>query len=209
MSTEQITVKLYAKLVVLDQEGRVLCLRRSATHPKKAGRWDLPGGVVSTAKGERPLAAARRETFEETGLKVGTIYAMASHTQLHEADPVTELQGVLFCAAEGCGHSASCHHSHRCSVYGCKCVNEPGKPAQYCMGVIGIARYHGPCSPGYPWRNVSLSREHDQFMWLDARHAALAREVLDSLEPKYRVLVRAAMGTTEPERCACDGRETG
>lgn len=67
----QDSCKPYAKLVIMDERGRVLVLRRSGTHPTKPYRWDLAGG--RSKPGERALAAARREAFEETGLRLGRI----------------------------------------------------------------------------------------------------------------------------------------
>jgi 8-oxo-dGTP diphosphatase len=52
------------------REGRVLVGRRPpGTH--LAGCWEFPGGRVEP--GEEPLAAARRELAEETGLRAGSL----------------------------------------------------------------------------------------------------------------------------------------
>lgn len=51
------------KLLVLDDEGRVLLLRFFS------GGWDLPGGRVQ--RGEDVRGTLARELHEETGLKVG------------------------------------------------------------------------------------------------------------------------------------------
>jgi 8-oxo-dGTP diphosphatase len=53
-------------VVVLDQEGRLLVVRRA--HPPSQGRWSIPGGRVEP--GESLEAAAAREAWEETGLTV-------------------------------------------------------------------------------------------------------------------------------------------
>ncbi len=55
-----------AGVVVLDQEGRVLLLRRSDD-----GAWGLPGGAMEP--GESAEETASRETMEETGLTVGRL----------------------------------------------------------------------------------------------------------------------------------------
>ncbi len=55
--------------VLLEDAGRLLLVRR-AVAPFK-GDWDIPGGFVLEA--EHPAAAARRETWEETGLSIELI----------------------------------------------------------------------------------------------------------------------------------------
>lgn len=57
-----------AKALLLDADGNVLMLRRSATHPTLAGHPDLPGGLIEP--GEEPGEALAREILEETGLKI-------------------------------------------------------------------------------------------------------------------------------------------
>jgi 8-oxo-dGTP diphosphatase len=57
-----------AKVLLLDADGNVLLLRRSATHPTLAGHPDLPGGLIEP--GEEPGEALAREILEETGLKI-------------------------------------------------------------------------------------------------------------------------------------------
>lgn len=59
---------LSAKVVVLDEEGRVLLLKRSMNSKNNRGKWDLPGGKVDA--GEAFDEALLREIAEETGLKV-------------------------------------------------------------------------------------------------------------------------------------------
>ena len=52
-----------SSVVVLDQGGRVLLIERADT-----GDWGLPGGL--TDPGESLEDTARREVFEETGVKI-------------------------------------------------------------------------------------------------------------------------------------------
>ena len=57
-----------AKVVIIDNENRVLMLKRSDYHKKHAGELDLPGGHV---KETEPLnKGLRREVLEETGLTI-------------------------------------------------------------------------------------------------------------------------------------------
>jgi 8-oxo-dGTP pyrophosphatase MutT (NUDIX family) len=196
MTTQPFPVKLYAKLIVLDEAGRVLVLRRSATHPKKALQWDLPGGVVNVAKGERPLSAARREAGEETGLSVGTIYAIGSFTEFHEYEPPTE---IAVCG-RNVVHAAHVYRTldmHWTNSKQCPGLEKAhaAKPAEYCMGILGIARLR-PAAQA-----VTLSSEHDRYWWLTPDDKSLfAKSILESLAPKYRVYVVSALGTTEPSR---------
>ncbi len=56
-------------IVVRDGEGQVLLVRQ---YRAPAGRemWEIPAGTVEP--GERPLATAKRELLEETGVSAGT-----------------------------------------------------------------------------------------------------------------------------------------
>lgn len=55
-----------AAVLLVDQDGRLLLMKRS-----DSGCWGPPGG--STEPGERVEEAARRETLEETGLRVADL----------------------------------------------------------------------------------------------------------------------------------------
>src|SRR5882672_10764241 len=54
-----------AKVFVVNERGEFLALRRDPHDFNRPGQWDFPGGQVEI--GEELLAAARRETGEETG----------------------------------------------------------------------------------------------------------------------------------------------
>ena len=60
-------VQPIAEMFVL-RRGEVLILQRASGRGK--GWWSLPGGNLEA--GETPLAAACRETLEETGLRIST-----------------------------------------------------------------------------------------------------------------------------------------
>jgi A/G-specific adenine glycosylase len=59
-----------AAVVAVNRRGRWLVLRRPSTG-LLGGLWEFPGGKLEA--GERPVAAARRELREETGLSMGTV----------------------------------------------------------------------------------------------------------------------------------------
>ncbi len=61
-------VKIYAKAVLFDSQGRVLLLRRSLTDDQKPGEQDFPGGEVEP--GEDVGAGMAREIMEETGMTI-------------------------------------------------------------------------------------------------------------------------------------------
>ena len=63
--------KKVAKVVIYDDENKVLFLKRTNYTKKYAGEWDLPGGHGH--EGEEIEKTARRETREETGLSLGAI----------------------------------------------------------------------------------------------------------------------------------------
>ena len=62
---------LSAKVLVRDEQGRVLLLKRSVRSKNNRGKWDLPGGKVDT--GESFDGALLREVAEETGLTVSLV----------------------------------------------------------------------------------------------------------------------------------------
>jgi len=59
---------IVAKVVIIDEKGRVLFLKRSDYVEKFAGEWDLPGGHLK--EGESLVSGLERETSEETGIDI-------------------------------------------------------------------------------------------------------------------------------------------
>lgn len=57
-----------ATVMVSDDQGFILFLRRGPTDPWRPGHWDMPGGKVDPT--EYPYEGAVRELYEEAGLKV-------------------------------------------------------------------------------------------------------------------------------------------
>lgn len=69
-------------VLVLDTKNRLLLMKRSDN-----GKWGLPGGAMEL--GESTEATARRELFEETGLKVNelTLFSVFSGEELYYCYP--------------------------------------------------------------------------------------------------------------------------
>lgn len=59
---------IVSKILVVNEKGEVLALRRSQTDERRPGQWDFPGGWVDA--GEDTHAAAIREANEEAGLNL-------------------------------------------------------------------------------------------------------------------------------------------
>jgi len=55
-----------ARILLVNSKNELLIVRRSATDPRHAGEWDIPGGRLEP--GEDVMAAGIRETEEEVGV---------------------------------------------------------------------------------------------------------------------------------------------
>lgn len=60
--------QLVLRALILDEQGRILLMQRSAKSLNQPGTWELPGGKPDL--GEDVSAALRREIKEETGFDV-------------------------------------------------------------------------------------------------------------------------------------------
>lgn len=59
---------LAVRALIVDEEGKILILKRSTNTKTNPGRWELPGGKVD--QGESFDHALIREAYEETNLKI-------------------------------------------------------------------------------------------------------------------------------------------
>tara|TARA_R110000824_G_scaffold40667_3_gene121655 strand:+ start:1132 stop:1557 length:426 start_codon:yes stop_codon:yes gene_type:complete len=71
LEEKQKDTKKVAKIVIYNNENKVLFLKRTNYLKKHAGEWDLPGGHAH--EDEKLEKAARREVLEETGLSLGRL----------------------------------------------------------------------------------------------------------------------------------------
>ncbi len=70
-----------AKVVLIDENNRVLLLKRSNYMKKFAGEWDLPGGHLR--ENESLLDGLAREVKEETGLTIKSAKLVEIQSNLH------------------------------------------------------------------------------------------------------------------------------
>jgi 8-oxo-dGTP diphosphatase len=92
--------------IVLLRGDEVLLIRRA--RPPAEGQWSLPGGAQEL--GETAEACARRELFEETGLRAGPLHLVA-HVQYHYTilDFAAHYEGGELAAADDVSDAAWVH----------------------------------------------------------------------------------------------------
>lgn len=85
-----------AKALLIDEQRRILVLRRSGTDTHRPGELDFPGGSVDA--GEDIMAGVVREIYEESGLVVATedLWLLYAATEAYPDKSVTRL---LFAAS--------------------------------------------------------------------------------------------------------------
>lgn len=74
------------KAIILNEEGKLLAIRRSGTAPSRSLTWDFPGGDVDF--GEELKSGMIREIKEETGLETEKLELLDVHSCVN--------QGVVF-----------------------------------------------------------------------------------------------------------------
>tara|TARA_R110000765_G_scaffold14275_1_gene41921 strand:+ start:2076 stop:2471 length:396 start_codon:yes stop_codon:yes gene_type:complete len=87
-----------AKVVIIDDDKRVLFLKRSNYGDEFAGEWDLPGGHIQI--GEDLMVGLKREVLEETELSIG------------ECKFVDKLENIKFFACAYTNKAIKVSHEH-------------------------------------------------------------------------------------------------
>lgn len=70
-----------SKVLVVNEKGEVLAIRRSQSDERRPGQWDFPGGWVDAD--EDPHTAIKREAMEEAGITLNDpklVYAFSEMT---------------------------------------------------------------------------------------------------------------------------------
>ncbi len=78
------SIGISQKAVIVNEEGKLLAIRRSGTAPLGAYTWDLPGGDLEY--GEDPIEGMKREIKEETGLDVKVVTPYDVAARVHESN---------------------------------------------------------------------------------------------------------------------------
>lgn len=90
------TVRLVAKSILINQDGKILILTRSDTDLIRPGELDLPGGLVEP--GESYQEGAKREIKEEIGLDIAPRDLHLVYTETSYYDDKTTIRCVYAAA---------------------------------------------------------------------------------------------------------------
>ena len=104
------TIKPFAlcvRLILFDQHGHILVLKRSASSKTNPSKWELPGGKIDA--GEAFDEALNREIQEETGFTVAI--HTAAGTSMQETDEFRVVNLIMIGTILSGGLSISKEHS--------------------------------------------------------------------------------------------------
>ena len=104
------TIKPFAlcvRLILFDQHGHILVLKRSASSKTNPSKWELPGGKIDA--GEAFDEALKREILEETGFTVAI--HTAAGTAMQETDEFRVVNLIMIGTILSGGLSISKEHS--------------------------------------------------------------------------------------------------
>ncbi|HWQ63975.1 MAG TPA: NUDIX domain-containing protein [Methanospirillum sp.] len=97
---------LSVRIVLFDQQGHILVLKRSQSSKTNPGKWELPGGKIDDA--ETFDAALKREVLEETGFQV--VIHTAAGTAMQETDEWRVVHLVMIGSMVSGGLAISSEH---------------------------------------------------------------------------------------------------
>ncbi|VVC72136.1 ADP-ribose pyrophosphatase [uncultured archaeon] len=109
-------VKVGAAVFVLNRKGETLFLQRHGSHGE--GTWCVPGGHVDP--GETPAEGARREAYEETGVRLGKMRFIGVTSDVHkkEKNPEKKYYVTFYFLAKVTSGKARIREPHKCARMG-------------------------------------------------------------------------------------------
>lgn len=103
----ELPVDVSGRALIIDQNGRVLVLKRSDNSASNPGKWELPGG--KSGKGESFEDSLRREVLEETGFEITIQQSAGTADQLVSGHHVVHV--VMVASIRSGGLAISDEHS--------------------------------------------------------------------------------------------------
>jgi len=103
----ELPVEVSGRALIIDQNGRVLVLKRSDDSSSNPGKWELPGGKPN--KGETFEESFRREVLEETGFLINIQQSAGTADQLVSGHHVVHV--VMIASIMSGGLAISDEHS--------------------------------------------------------------------------------------------------
>jgi 8-oxo-dGTP diphosphatase len=103
----ELPVEVCGRALIIDQNGRVLVLKRSDDSSSNPGKWELPGGKPN--KGESFEDSFRREVLEETGFTITIQQSAGTADQLVSGHHVVHV--IMIASIQSGGLAISDEHS--------------------------------------------------------------------------------------------------